>query len=50
MGRILENLLLAKGQILAYLKQFFVPLSLKSTRNNPISPYNGPIKNFFSKS
>jgi hypothetical protein len=32
---------------LAYLENFFVPNSLKTTRNNRRSPHNGPIKNFF---
>jgi hypothetical protein len=32
-------------KILAHLENLFVPLSLKSTRNNRSSPHNGPIKN-----
>jgi hypothetical protein len=28
-------------------KTIFIPRSLKTTRNNPISPHNGPIKNCF---
>jgi hypothetical protein len=30
--------------MLAYLEKKFVPLSLKTTRNNRSSPHNGPIK------
>ena len=33
---------------LAYLEKFFIPRSLKTTRNNRSSPHNGPITNFFS--
>jgi hypothetical protein len=35
--------------MLAYFDFFFVPLSLKATRNNRSSPHNGPIKNLFPK-
>ncbi len=34
---------------MAYLESFFVPLSLKTPRNNPTSPHNGPIKILFYK-
>ncbi len=33
---------------LAYLEIFFIPRSLKTTRNNHSFPHNGPIKKFFS--
>ncbi len=32
------------------LKLFFIPRSLKTTRNNRSSPHNGPIKIFLMKS
>jgi hypothetical protein len=32
---------------LAYLEIFFIPRSLKTTRNNRSSPHNGPIKKMF---
>jgi hypothetical protein len=41
---------LKNKKIFAYLEKFFVPLSLTTTRNNPTSPQNGPIKIFFTKS
>ncbi len=57
MDQILENLLLAnmKGSFMILklnkfwpiLKNVFVPLSLKTIRNNRISPQNGPIKKIF---
>jgi hypothetical protein len=55
MDQILENLLLAniKGSYmefkknLASLEKLFVPLSLKTMRNNHSSPHNGPIKKIF---
>jgi hypothetical protein len=34
---------------LPILKIFFIPRSLKTTRNNRSSPHNGPIKKFFTK-
>jgi hypothetical protein len=39
-----------KKKNLAYLAIFFIPRSLKTTRNNRSSPQNGPIINFSLKS
>jgi hypothetical protein len=57
MDSILENLLLANikwlymilkiKKIWPILTIFFVPRSLKTTRNNLSSPHNGPIKQMF---
>ncbi len=58
MDQILEKLFLAniKGSYMIStnffrprLETIFIPLSLKTTRNNPTSPHNGPIKIFFTK-
>ncbi len=34
---------------MAYLEIFFIPRSLRTTRNNRSSPHNGSIKKFFPK-
>ncbi len=52
LDQILEKLFLAniKGSYMIFLprlKTIFIPHSLKTTRNNPTSPHDGPIKKLF---
>jgi hypothetical protein len=43
-------MILKRKKFLAYLEFFFfIPRSLKTTRNNRSSPHNGPIKKCFTK-